>query len=60
MDAELDGSLDVRGTTGADCRRTFTYPAGSYRARVCVTDIDGGGGAFHPAQCVIYSIDATP
>ena len=60
MDADLDGSLEVRGTTGSDCRRTFTYPLGTTRARVCVTDVDGGLGALHPPQCTIYSIDATP
>ena len=60
MDFELDGRLDVAGTTGADCRRATTYPVGSFKARVCVTDIDGGGGALHAAQCQIYSIDATP
>ncbi|HVQ32060.1 MAG TPA: PKD domain-containing protein, partial [Vicinamibacteria bacterium] len=47
MDAELDGHLEVRGTTGSDCRRTFTYGAGTTRARVCVTDVDGGLGALH-------------
>ena len=60
MDFQLDGRLDVGGTTGADCRRGFTYPAGSFQARVCVTDIDGGGGAIHPAQCQVYSIDVAP
>ena len=60
MDFQLDGSLDVQGTTGAACRSGSTYSAGSFQARVCVTDIDGGGGALHPAQCRIYSIEATP
>jgi hypothetical protein len=58
MDAELDGHLEVRGTTGSDCRRTFTYGAGTTRARVCVTDVDGGLGALHPAQCQTYTINA--
>jgi PKD domain len=60
MDADLDGSLEVRGTTGADCRRTFTYSLGTTRARVCVTDVDGGLEAIHPPECTIYRIDATP
>ena len=60
MDFQLDGSLDVAGTTGAACRRGSTYPAGSFQARICVTDIAGGGGALHPAQCRIYSIEARP
>lgn len=60
MDFQLDGVLDVRGTTGADCRRAFTYPLGTTQARVCVTDVDGGLGALHPAQCQIYSIQGTP
>jgi hypothetical protein len=59
MDFQLDGILDVHGTTGADCRRAFTYPLGTTRARICVSDTDGGA-ALHPAQCETYTIDATP
>lgn len=60
MDADLDGTLEVRGTTGVDCRRSFRYSAGTTRARVCVTDVDGGLAALHPPQCTIYSIVAKP
>lgn len=60
MDFQLDGVLDVHGTTGADCRRAFTYPLGTTKARVCVSDVDGGLGALHRAQCQIYSIEGTP
>ena len=60
MDFEFDSVVDVRGTTGSDCRRSFTYPLGTTQARICVTDVDGGLGALHPPQCQIYSIVGTP
>ena len=60
MDFEFDSVVDVRGTTGSDCRGSFTYPLGTTQARICVTDVDGGLGALHPPQCQIYSIVGTP
>lgn len=60
MDFQRDGVLDVSGTTGADCRRSFTYPSGTTQARVCVTDVTDGLAPLHPAQCQIYSITGTP
>lgn len=59
MDFTSDGQLDVDGTTGADCRRATTYPRGSYRARICVTDLDSGLVPIHSPQCVTYTVDAT-
>lgn len=60
MDFTTDGQLEVDGTTGADCRRGTTYPQGHYRARVCVTDLDGGLAPIHPFQCENYTVDSTP
>jgi len=60
MDFTNDGQLDVDGTTGADCRRGTTYPRGTYRARICVTDLDGGFAPIHPPQCENYTVDSTP
>jgi PKD domain len=60
MDFTNDGQLDVDGTTGAECRRGTTYPRGSFRARICVTDLDGGFVPIHPPQCENYTIDSTP
>ena len=57
MDANLDGTLEVRGTTGVDCRRSFRYPAGKTRARVCVTDVDARPRESAPAPVQVYSID---
>jgi hypothetical protein len=60
MDFTNDGQLDVDGTTGADCRRGTTYQQGTYRARICVTDLDSGFVPIHPPQCENYTVNSTP
>lgn len=57
MDFQGDGLLEVSGSTGGDCRRSFVYGPGAYRPRVCVTDLTGPGGApRHSAQCQVYDV----
>lgn len=60
MDFEGDRRIDVRGSTGAHCRRTFAYPAGTYRPEICVTDVDARGEPRHDFQCRRYTVQATP
>jgi PKD repeat protein len=60
MDFNGDGKLEVNGTTGASCRRANTYAAGTYKAKICVTDMNSGGQQLHPFQCTVYTITATP
>lgn len=60
MDFQGDGRNDVDGTTGAACRRTFTYAAGTYQPRICVTDLRADGSNAHAFQCKSYMVTATP
>jgi PKD repeat protein len=59
MDFQDDGTVDVVGSTGAQCRSSYVYTRpGTYRARVCVTDLSGPGGQpLHPAECQVYDVD---
>jgi hypothetical protein len=59
MDLDGDGHLDVRGSTGASCRETWTYAAGTWFAEVCVTDLGPDGRRLHPYQCEGYTIVAS-
>ena len=59
MDLDGDGHLDVRGSTGASCRETWTYAAGTWFAEVCVTDLGPDGQRLHPYQCEGYTIVAS-
>jgi hypothetical protein len=56
MDFEGDGTLEVNGRTGGDCRRTRAYGPGTYRPRICVTDVNEGLGPNHPYQCRSYTV----
>jgi hypothetical protein len=56
MDFEGDGNLEVSGSTGGDCRRTRTYGVGTYRPRICVTDLNSGLAPAHPYQCRSYTV----
>jgi len=60
MDFEGDGVFDTGGTTGAHCRRTFSYPAGSFQPRVCVTDLGPDHVPSHPYQCKRYTVRSVP
>jgi PKD repeat protein len=60
MDFTGDGNWDVNGTTGANCRHDYTYAAGTYTARNCVTDMDADGQFLHPFQCRTYTVVAAP
>ena len=56
MDFQGDGDFELSGPTGADCRRSFSYPAGSFSPRICVTDLSSGLDPLHPDQCRTYSV----
>jgi hypothetical protein len=60
MDFQGDGAFDTGGTTGAQCRRTFSYPVGSYQPRICVTDLGPDHVPAHPYQCARYTVRAGP
>lgn len=60
MDFQGDGTLEVDGTTGADCRRDAVYAAGTYRPRLCVTDLGEDRQPAHPFQCKTYTVTVTP
>jgi PKD domain len=60
MDFDGDGKTEVRGSTGAACRRTNSYPSGTYRPQICVTDLDSSGNVRHDFQCKRYTVQVTP
>jgi hypothetical protein len=60
MDLDGDGKWDVRGGTGASCRHDTTYAAGTWDARLCLTDVDAAGMALHKEQCLTFEVVATP
>ena len=60
MDFDGDGGWDSVGTTGAHCRKDFTYAAGTYHARICVHDIGPNGEQLHDDQCKTYQVTAKP
>lgn len=60
MDFEGDRHVDIRGSTGAYCRRSHTYSAGTYRPEICVTDVDASGNIRHDFQCQRYTVQVTP
>lgn len=60
MDFEGDRRIDVDGTNGSACRRTFTYVAGTWHPRICVTDLRADGSNAHDFQCKGYTVTATP
>jgi hypothetical protein len=59
MDLDGDGKLDVRGSTGASCRETWRYAAGTWFAEICATDLDPDNERLHPFQCEGYTIVAS-
>ena len=60
MDFDGDGRFDRAGTTGAHCRADHRYAAGTWTARNCLSDLDGGGQPLHDDQCRTYGVVATP
>jgi PKD repeat protein len=60
MDFTGAGKWNVNGTTGANCRRDYTYAAGTYTATNCVTDTDADRQFLHPFQCLSYRVVARP
>ncbi len=58
MDFTNDRHWDVDGTTGASCRYSYTYAAGTYTVTNCVTDIDPAGDFRHPFECHGYTVRA--
>ncbi|PYQ21309.1 MAG: hypothetical protein DMF79_08475 [Acidobacteria bacterium] len=59
MDFQGDGTNEVDGTTGGACRRDFTYAAGTYRPRICVTDLGPEREPAHPFQCKTFTVTAS-
>lgn len=59
MDFRGNGINEVDGTTGGACRRDFTYTAGTYRPRICVTDLGPDREPLHPFQCKTYTVIAS-
>jgi len=57
MDFQGDGKNEVDGTTGG---RDFTYVVGTYKPRICVTDLRADGSDAHAFQCKAYTVTATP
>lgn len=60
MDFDGDREFDAEGTTGAWCRRDWTYAAGTWRPRVCVHDMTASLDALHEDQCKSYTVTVTP
>jgi hypothetical protein len=60
MDFDGDRKFDSEGTTGAYCRRDWTYAAGTWRPRVCVHDMAASYEALHEDQCKFYTVTVTP
>lgn len=60
MDRDGNGAYDSGGTTGAYCRRSWTYAAGSWRPKVCVRELDASGQPLHEDQCRTYTVVAAP
>lgn len=52
-----DGSASHAGTSGADCRATYFYPAGHAAPTICVVDRDRETHvALHAQQCATYHV----
>jgi hypothetical protein len=60
MDLEGDGKWEVRGPTGASCRRDTVYAVGTREALLCLTDTGPDGEPLHPQQCHAFRVVATP
>ena len=60
MDFDGNGKPDIQGSTGAFCRRSHTYEAGTAKPEICVTDIDAAGKIRHDFQCKRYTVQITP
>jgi hypothetical protein len=60
IDFEGDGHWDSRGTTGAACRKTNTYAAGTYHPLLCLHDMGPTGEPLHDDQCRSYTVVANP
>lgn len=56
MDFQGDGSYEVSGTTGADCRRSHDYHPGTYAPHLCVTDLGSSLLPLHADQCRSYAV----
>ena len=67
MDLDGDGSLEYRGSSGADCRHEATYAVGTRTVTLCVTDVNCPSWPLcedytplHPFQCRSYTVTAVP
>jgi PKD repeat protein len=59
MDLNGNGQLNVGGSTGASCRQPWTYAAGTWSPKICVTDLGSQGQTLHRYQCRTYTIVAS-
>ena len=60
MDFDGNGIVDSAGTTGAHCRKGFTYAAGTYYPHICVHDVGADREPLHQSQCQTYKVVANP
>lgn len=65
MDLDGNGSYEVDGPTGADCRRSYTYrwtalpnPT-SWNPKLCATDLLSSHSLAHPFQCKTFNVKVT-
>jgi hypothetical protein len=60
FDFDGDGRYDAGGSSGANCRKDWTYNVGTWKPEVCVHDRDAAGKPLHDDQCKTYVVTATP
>lgn len=62
MDLDGNGSFEVDGPTGADCRRSYTYrwtsgpTTTSWDPKICATDLLSSLSPAHPYQCKTFNV----
>jgi hypothetical protein len=49
FDFDGDGRYDAGGSSGANCRKDWTYNVGTWKPEVCVHDRDAAGKPARPA-----------
>lgn len=59
MDLDGDGRFESGGATGAACRKTHLYPAGTWQPRLCLHD-EAEGRPLHEDLCRVYTVAVAP
>lgn len=60
FDFDGDERFDAGGTTGANCRRDWTYNVGTWKPQLCAHDRDATGKPLHDDQCKTFVVTVTP